>query len=81
MCPQSRIDSGFLDTPIKIAFTWSATMLDLTGVPLVDVHCHPFTRKERLSADDFINVTAFGGGSPQYLEEAGIAVDESALAF
>ncbi|PJF23887.1 MAG: hypothetical protein CUN53_20620, partial [Phototrophicales bacterium] len=35
----------------------------------------------RLSADDFINVTAFGGGSPQYLEEAGVAVDESALAF
>lgn len=56
-------------------------MLDLTGVPLVDVHCHPFTRKEHLSADELINVTAFGGGSPQYLEEAGVAVDEPALAF
>jgi len=53
--------------------------LDLSQLPVVDVHCHPYTRKETLTADEFTNVTAFGGGSAQYLAEAGLPVDEAAL--
>jgi len=56
-------------------------MLDLTELPLVDVHCHPFTRKEALTADEFVNVTAFGGGSETYLAEGGITVDDAARAW
>lgn len=53
--------------------------IDLTGLPVVDVHCHPYTRKEKLTADEWVNTTAFGGGSPAYLEAGGIAVDDAAL--
>ncbi len=55
--------------------------LDLTDLPVVDVHCHPYTRKESLTADEWVNVTAFGGGSRQYLEDGGIPVDDTALAM
>jgi uncharacterized protein len=54
--------------------------LDLSQLPVVDVHCHPYTRKEKLTANEFTDVTAFGGGSTQYLSEAGLPVDDAALA-
>lgn len=54
-------------------------IIDLTDIPVVDVHCHPYIRKEKLTADEWVNATAFGGGSPQYLEDGGITVDEDAL--
>jgi uncharacterized protein len=54
--------------------------LDLSNIPVVDVHCHPYTRKDALSAAEFTNVTAFGGGSATYLAEGGLVVDAAALA-
>ncbi|MBI5878305.1 MAG: amidohydrolase family protein [Chloroflexi bacterium] len=54
--------------------------LDLSQAPVVDVHCHPYTRKDTLTADEFTNVTAFGGGSAQYLTDAGLSADDAALA-
>jgi hypothetical protein len=54
--------------------------LDLSNIPVVDVHCHPYTRKDALNADEFTNVTAFGGGSAAYLAEGGISVNDAALA-
>lgn len=56
-------------------------MLDLSALPVVDVHCHPYTRKESLTAEEFTNVTAFGGGSAQYMREAGVTVDADVLAW
>lgn len=53
-------------------------MLDFADLPVVDVHCHPYTRKESLTGDEWVNVTAFGGGSPEYLEAGGIPVDDNA---
>jgi hypothetical protein len=53
--------------------------LDLSGLPVVDVHCHPFTPKPSLTADQFTSVTAFGGGSVAYFEEAGVTVTEEQL--
>jgi hypothetical protein len=53
--------------------------VDLTDIPVVDVHCHPYTRKEKLTADEWVNATTFGGGSREYLEDGGIPVGEEAL--
>ncbi len=56
-------------------------MLDFSDQPIVDVHCHPYTRKESLTPDEWVNTTAFGGGSAAYLEAGGVTVDDAALAM
>ena len=53
--------------------------MDFSELPVIDVHGHPYTRKEKLTADEWVNVTAFGGGSRQYLEAGGISVDDDIL--
>ena len=53
-------------------------MLDLASVPVVDVHCHPFLNKGSVTAEQFTNMTAFGGGSQEYMEEGGVEFDEEA---
>ena len=55
-------------------------MLDFSDLSVVDVHCHPYTRADNLSADDWVDAVSFGGGSPEYLQEGGIEVDAAALA-
>ena len=54
-------------------------MLDFSDLPIVDVHCHPYSAKPRLSADEWVDAISFGGGSPDYLREGGIEVDDAAL--
>jgi hypothetical protein len=56
-------------------------MIEVADLPIVDIHVHPFTRKEHLTAEQFTNVTAFGGGSAKYMEEAGVTVDDTVLAW
>ena len=56
-------------------------MLDFSDLSVVDVHCHPYSRKDKLSADEWVEAVSFGGGSPEYLQEGGIEVDEAALAM
>ena len=56
-------------------------MLDFSDLSVVDVHCHPYTRKDKLSADEWVDAVSFGGGSPEYLRAGGIQVDEAALAM
>lgn len=51
-------------------------MLDVTHLPVVDVHCHPFLNKGPVTAEQFTDMTAFGGGSREYMEEGGVAFDE-----
>ena len=58
-----------------------ALMLDFSDLPVVDVHCHPYTRKDALSADEWVDALAFGGGSAAYLREGGIEVDDAALSM
>ena len=53
-------------------------MLDFSDLPVVDVHCHPYTAKPQLSADEWVDNVSFGGGSAAYLREGGIAVDDAA---
>jgi uncharacterized protein len=52
-------------------------VVDLSGLPIVDVHCHPFLNAGALSAVEFTNRACFAGGNhPAYLEEGGVAIDE-----
>lgn len=53
-------------------------MLDLASVPVVDVHCHPFLNKGSVTPEQFTNMTAFGGGSQEYMEEGGVEFEEGA---
>jgi len=52
-------------------------MLDLAQLPVVDVHCHPFLNRGPVDAEQFTDLTAFGGGSRQYLEEGGVTVTDA----
>jgi len=52
-------------------------MVDVQGLPVVDVHCHPFLDRGAVTAEQFTDLTAFGGGSRQYMEEGGIAFSEA----
>ena len=55
-------------------------MLDFSNLSVVDVHCHPYRRKDKLSGNEWVDEVSFGGGSPQYLRDGGIEVDDAALA-
>jgi hypothetical protein len=48
-------------------------MVDVAHLSVVDVHCHPFLNRGAVSAEDFTDLTAFGGGSRRYMEEGGVA--------
>ncbi len=47
-------------------------MVDVSGLPVLDVHAHPFLNKGAVSAEQFTDYTAFGGGSREYMEQGGI---------
>jgi uncharacterized protein len=51
-------------------------MVDVQQLPVVDVHCHPFLDRGPVTVEQFTDLTAFGGGSPQYMEEGGLAVTD-----
>lgn len=52
-------------------------MIDLSGLPVVDVHCHPFLDRGSLTAEEFTNLASFGGGSETYMQQGGISVDDT----
>ncbi len=43
-------------------------MVDVSGLPVVDIHAHPFLDRGPLSTEEFTNLTAFGGGDATYVE-------------
>ena len=47
-------------------------MVEVEHLPVVDVHCHPFLNRGSVSAEEFTDLTAFGGGSRKYMEEGGV---------
>ncbi len=51
-------------------------MIDVSDLPVIDVHCHPFLNRGSLTGDEFTNLASFGGGSVAYMEQGGIIVDE-----
>src|SRR5215217_5122399 len=48
-------------------------MIEVDHLSVVDVHCHPFLNRGAVSAEEFTDLTAFGGGSRAFLEEGGVA--------
>ncbi|MCO5222881.1 MAG: amidohydrolase family protein [Thermomicrobiales bacterium] len=48
-------------------------MVDVSGLRVLDVHAHPYLNKGAVSAEQFTDLTAFGGGSRAYMEEGGVA--------
>lgn len=55
-------------------------MVDLHDLAVVDVHCHPFLDKGEVTAERFVDLTAFGGGSRAYMEEAGVPFTDAVRA-
>ena len=51
-------------------------MVEVDHLPVVDVHCHPFLNRGAVSAEEFTDLTAFGGGSRAYLEQGGVPWSE-----
>ena len=52
-------------------------MIDTSGLPVVDVHCHPFVRQGQVNSDQFTNTISFGGGSTAYMTAGGVSVDDA----
>ncbi|MGQ9600125.1 MAG: amidohydrolase family protein [Anaerolineae bacterium] len=51
-------------------------MIETVGLPVIDVHCHPFPNRGELTAEEFTNLASFPGGSVSYMVEGGIPADE-----
>lgn len=51
-------------------------MIDTTGLPVVDVHCHPFLDRGEVTAEQFTDAVSFGGGSKKYMAAGGLTVDD-----
>src|SRR5829696_5110681 len=47
-------------------------MVEVAHLPVVDVHAHPFLNRGSITAEQFTDLTAFGGGSRQYMEQGGV---------
>jgi hypothetical protein len=52
-------------------------VVDVRDLPVVDIHAHPFLNPGPLTPEEFTDLTAFGGGSREYMEEGGVAVGAS----
>lgn len=47
-------------------------MVEVAHLPVVDVHAHPFLNKGSITPEQFVDMTAFGGGSQEYMEQGGV---------
>lgn len=47
-------------------------MVEVAHLPVVDVHAHPFLNRGAVTAEQFTDLTAFGGGSREYMEQGGV---------
>jgi hypothetical protein len=54
-------------------------MIDTSALPVVDVHCHPFLNRGAVNAEQFTNLVSFGGGSPEYMAQGGVAASKGLI--
>ncbi len=47
-------------------------MVDVSGLRVIDIHAHPFLNIGEITFEEFVDITAFGGGSREYMEEGGV---------
>jgi hypothetical protein len=53
-------------------------MIDVSGLPIVDVHCHPFLDRGDVTADEFAVLASFAGvNNRRQFEAAGIEIDDA----
>lgn len=55
-------------------------MLDLSRLDVVDLHCHPFLDRGQITPEQFVDLSAFGGGSRGYMEEGGVPFSDDVRA-
>jgi len=55
-------------------------MIELSDLPVVDVHCHPFVPQGELTPEQFTNLASFPGGSAAYMAEGGVEVNKALIA-
>ncbi len=49
---------------------------DLAGLPIVDVHGHPFVNQGQLTSAQFIDAMAFPGGGVEFMAEGGVPISD-----
>lgn len=54
-------------------------MIDTSTMRVLDVHAHPFVNRGEQTAEEFTDTISFGGGSPAYMEQGGVTVDDAVL--
>jgi predicted TIM-barrel fold metal-dependent hydrolase len=52
-------------------------VIDISALPVVDVHCHPFVNQGELTLGEFTDLASFPGGSAEYMAEGGVPRDDS----
>ncbi len=52
-------------------------MVDTAGLPVVDVHCHPFTDAGQMTPDGFVDAASFPGGGLDFMAQSGLPVDDA----
>ena len=52
-------------------------MVDTAGLPVVDVHCHPFSDAGQLTPDQFVDLASFPGGGVDFMAQAGVPADDA----
>ena len=53
-------------------------MIDLSHLPVIDVHCHPFLNAGEMTPERFVNAFSFTGAEVPFLVEGGLAQDQAA---
>ncbi len=54
-------------------------MVETSGLPVVDVHCHPFINQGELSPRQFTDLVSFPGGSLEFMAEGGVDVNDDLI--
>lgn len=54
-------------------------MIDTSALPVVDVHCHPFVKRDEVTAEQFTDLVSFPGGSVQYMADGGIPAGDGLI--
>ena len=54
-------------------------MIDLSHLPAVDVHCHPFRNAGAMTVERFVDAFSFSGGGVPFMVEGGLPHDQALI--
>jgi hypothetical protein len=52
-------------------------MIDISNLPVIDVHCHPYHKPGIVDPEHFANSVSFGGASVAYMEQGGVEINDN----